>query len=112
MKFIVRPLLSMSGVVWFIFIAWAFLHGPEQCVSLPGNISPDDERLNFWAKPAVLLSMAPLLFALGYNHQVTVRRFILLFVAVVLVSGLAALCCYGLMLHVYLTSPCGAITVD
>ncbi|MEN4545947.1 hypothetical protein [Pantoea agglomerans] len=112
MKITIRLILLLAGFLWLIIIPFIFLNPPELCDSLPGYRSPDELSLFHYRDFAGFVCMAPLFFTLWYPRQMKTGRVMLLFGAVLLATGVAALCCYGLMQHVYLAHHCGGITVD
>nr|WP_160174259.1 hypothetical protein [Erwinia amylovora]CDM08111.1 putative membrane protein [Erwinia amylovora] len=111
MKITVRLILLLAGLLWLFFFPYVLLEPPELCDSLPGYRSPDELSLFQYRHFAGLICMAPLFITLWYPRQMKTGRVMLLFGAVLLATGVFALCCLGLMQYVYLTHHCGGITV-
>lgn len=111
MNVIVRLTLLLAGLLWSIFMV-VFSGPPELCGTIPGYLSSDERSLHQYSLFGVFFCMAPLYFAMFYPRRLKAGRVLVFFGAVVVASGLAALCCYGVMQYISLSHHCGGVTVD
>ncbi|WP_336732245.1 hypothetical protein [Pantoea ananatis] len=112
MHVIVRLTLLLAGALWFIFVMFVILWPPELCGTIPGYLSPDERSLKQYSFFGGFFSMAPLYFAMVYPRRLEARKILVFFGVVVVASGLAVLCCYGVMQYISLSHHCGGVTVD
>lgn len=96
MRISFNVLLPVIAVVWAAFIGWFFLTQAAPCLPQPLYLNPeywDFRKYRFWA-PALALLPVFYLF-LNYPRNAYGERLrVQLFVAAIIVSGLAALICY------------------
>lgn len=112
MNVIVRLTFLLAGLLWLIFAFVVFLKPPELCGSIPGYRSPDERSLDQYVLFGTYICMTPLFFAMVYPRRMKVRKVMRFYFTAIFASGLAALCCYGLIQLLSLSHHCGGVTVD
>ncbi len=103
MRISLNVLLPVIAVVWAVLIIWFFLNLAAPCLPQPLYLNPEYRDFREYRFRALAPALLPVFFSfLSYSRNASGKRLrVQLFVAAIIVSGLAALICYLRMQDLY-----------